>query len=119
MTTQHTPTPWHGGAWDGRAWTVTDERSTHAAFPVIFGCFGNRVANIDSHEDEDCDANAAFIVLACNAFDALVAAAIEALGRLVDEGNDCSDSLPHQPGGCTLCMLRAAIAQAEPRKASQ
>jgi hypothetical protein len=59
--------PWRIGGHDGRAWTITDERSTHCAFPVIFGWGGNRICNVDSRESEDCEANARRIVACVNA----------------------------------------------------
>ena len=75
----HTLTPWRIVGRDGEAWTITDEQSRHAAFPVIFGEYGNRICNVDSHEDEDCDANAEFIVRAVNSHEEVV----EALKSLV------------------------------------
>jgi len=80
----HTLEPWRIGGRDGRAWTITDERSTHAAFPVIFGKYGNRIANIDSHEAESGDANARRIVACVNACAGITTEELE--NRQIKEG---------------------------------
>ena len=73
MTTQHTPGPWRIGGWDGYDYNLPPDpdlndpdvyRRTHAAYPAIFGANGNRICNVDSHKDEDRNANAQLIAAA-------------------------------------------------------
>ena len=107
MTQQHSPTPFRIGGRDGSAWTITDERSTHAAFPAIFGANGNRICNVDSHEEEDCDANARYIVQACNNFEALLGA----LQDMVEWCEEIQDDDSRAPAD-DMERARAALAAA-------
>lgn len=75
MSTQHTPTPW---------------RTTNDHANKICDQVGKKIAVCPTHagggqwrDREEADANAAFIVRACNAHEELVAAADEALNTLI------------------------------------
>lgn len=83
MTKQHTPTPWRGkidGKWgDSGEWIVEHPDCGSAAIAITAHNNRKVVAIVVQAEDEYeslelLEANAAFIVRACNAHDELVAA---------------------------------------------
>lgn len=92
----HTPTPWHAEQFGGSQWAVRHGADRHFRF-VCLTSQGND------------QANAKFIVKACNAHDDLVAA----VKRLLAE--DCDvDTCPHDdPATCPYANARAVLKKVE------
>ena len=109
----HTPTPWHTGNNDFEIYQAA----------LVFDPKLRAVADCQKYEigrsRGECEANAAFIIRACNAHDALLQAA-----RLVVAGGDqcfCHAGptswgrhrLDLGPGPCDWCVAKKAVALAE------
>ena len=106
MTTQHTPTPW----------LIEYDPEEHK--PPEFSCVditvgpptGHTIAHVDPHNEmpQHADANAAYIVLACNAHEELVEA-LQATLRDLDE----TESSRIYGGTTAIKLARAALALAK------
>ncbi len=106
MTTQHTPTPW----------TLMDA-ALRAKLVDEDGEFISHLSSSRYHDDRSdpiAQANARFIVTACNAHDALTArvAELEAVAREVDRFviADYIRAVPNSGATDALYALRAALA---------
>ncbi len=99
---EHTATPWQ-----------LEERETDFVLQDADGEFINYLTksrHIDDLIDEEAEANAAFIVRACNAHDQLVKATRECLDQLEHEAKWGSNSEPLQDA---INSARRALAKAE------
>jgi len=98
MGTKHTPGPWEDcpDFYNG---------GDHYIWPV--GANGVQIATV--HDNSQVDANAAFIVRACNAHEELV----EALRELIDQLEGIGIPDWHGAEGLDLSQARAAIKKAE------
>jgi hypothetical protein len=106
-TTQHTPLPWRPFL-DGSNWHI-DGKARGLAW-------GRQVAKLASHSEAE--ANAAFIVTACNSHQALVEALLSAVQDLV-ASNIVDNVLREEKGQkplpeyASVAKARAALALAE------
>jgi len=106
MSAQHTPTPWKAV-----------RENAHPTGGALLGVFvdradGSCIAETFSNcgqSDAECRANAAFIVRACNAHDALVAA-LSDLEDIFDGQEDCDDGVPNDAMRA-MTIIRAALAK--------
>lgn len=111
MNTQHTPTPWH-------VQPIGSRRYVEADGPKLV-CDMQRDECLDEGEIAECDANAEFIVRACNCHSELLAAcqaqhqAIDRLFALLIEADD--SFMPTESGQPWLAVVQGneAINKAE------
>lgn len=105
----HTPTPWAVGSMEDGLWITGPDAKEN----VICDLVGRNSRYKFTAED---DANAAFIVTACNAHDALVAALTEAIQLIrIWHGEEAWDIYAkHSP---EMKRLNAALALATPKEA--
>ena len=111
----HTPVPWHTEKTGHRLWA---ENLLIANLPTPEGCpqrirtIGRLFANNGAAE---CQANAAFIVLAANSHEALVKALEAALSQLVTLGGNPTDKWGDSIQGAVIKQIDAALALAHGR----
>ncbi len=100
---EHTPTPWEWEKIENAAWSDygPNLRSVAMGSPKVLSAWGHDAWGVDVN-----DANAEFIVRACNSHDELVSAleaALHALDGLIDKGSAMDQGL--------AALWRARIAE--------
>lgn len=97
MSAQRTPTPWE-----------TEKPEDSNGYVYVRGVDGEEAAVC--YAAPKSDGNAAFIVRACNAHDALVSA-LSDLEAIFDGQEDCDDGVPNDAMRA-MTIIRAALAKA-------
>ena len=112
MKTTHTPTPWRYGLKVSKrpAWEKILSGPIHVATVVQCDSSPIRVLNDTPKSQAEAEANAAFIVRACNSHAQLVAA----LEKLIDHASETYPHFESPRGQADIAQARAALAAAQP-----